>query len=209
MNRTFKPNRQGITLLFVISMIVLFLLLGTAFVTVANNFNRESNNRIRSSLPEDTRELSNRLFDEAILQLIRGPKLRNIDSPLRTNDILSDQYGYGFKSFVAGADIAPRMVGGGAFVEISFTSDPDVAAADGKAFDLLTLSTEDEDVVNLSPNTVNNFYGGQVLSFTSGPASGFSARIYSDYFDPNDNHHFPNSRGFGQWRHHYRATDQF
>ena len=45
MNRKFKPNRQGITLLFVISMIVLFLLMGTAFVIVSNDFHQVSRRR--------------------------------------------------------------------------------------------------------------------------------------------------------------------
>ena len=83
MNRTFKPNRQGITLLFVVSMIVLFLLLGTAFVVVANNFNRESTRRILSNQVEGKGELQgNELLEEAMFQVIRGPDLRNVDSCL-------------------------------------------------------------------------------------------------------------------------------
>ena len=79
MNQTFKPNRQGITLLFVISMIVLFLLLGTAFVVVANNFNRESIRRIGSNVPEGKGQFQgNQLIDEAILQVIRGVDLLSL-----------------------------------------------------------------------------------------------------------------------------------
>ena len=139
MNRTFKPNRQGITLLFVISMIVLFLLMGTAFVVVANNFNRASTDRIRSNVPETKgSQLSNQLLDDAIFQIIRGPDLRNIDSPLRANDYLSDQYGYGMKAYVAGT---PTIVGNGAFLEITLksSSDASVTAADSAGTQLLTF----------------------------------------------------------------------
>ena len=196
MNRTFKPNRQGITLLFVISMIVLFLLMGTAFVIVANNFNRESNGRIRANAPEDKgSQLSNQLIDEAILQLIRGTDLRDTDSPLKANDMLSDQYGFGFKTRVSIEDVPPRMVGDEAFVEIAFRANPDVAATEGQAFDLLERSTTAEELTpdvgnDGTADLIDNLYGGQVLSFTTGPARGFSARIYSDYFDADGFHIF-------------------
>ena len=180
MNRTFKPNRQGITLLFVISMIVLFLLMGTAFVIVANNFNRASTDRIRSNQPENKgSQLSNQLLEEAMFQLIRSPDLRNIDSPLRANDMLSDQYGYGMKAYVADT---PTVVGGGAFLEITLKSSSDASdtAADSAGTQLLTF-----DQVDFSPLKLGGAYGGRVLSFTTGPAKGFSARIYNDYFNTN------------------------
>ena len=102
MNRTFKPNRQGITLLFVISMIVLFLLLGTAFVIVANSFRRQAIERIIINQPEGRGSVQgNQLLEQGILQLIRGDDLRNINSPLRTTDMLADQYGYGVRAFVS------------------------------------------------------------------------------------------------------------
>ena len=192
MNRTFKPNRQGITLLFVISMIVLFLLMGTAFVIVANTYKRESTNRILSNLQEDKgSEQSNQLLAEAMRQIIRGTDLRDIESPLRVNDYLSDQYGFGVKSFVAGTNRPPQMVGGGAFLEISLTSNPgtnpSTTSSNDNAFNLLTLSTTPD---ALDTTGLDNDYGGRVLSFTSGPAKGFSARIYSDYFDSSGVHVF-------------------
>ena len=139
MNRTFKPNRQGITLLFVISMIVLFLLMGTAFVIVSNNFNRESTRRIRvNQLEGRGSQLSNTLLEGMIAQIIRGPDLRNIDSPLRANDLLSDQYGYGVKSFVRD-NVAIK--GDEAFIEFTLKSDdPNASDEDKKdaGFNLLT-----------------------------------------------------------------------
>ena len=196
MNRTFKPNRQGITLLFVISMIVLFLLMGTAFVIVANNFNRASTDRILSNLPEDKgSELSNKFLEEAMFQIIREADLRDIDSPLRGNGILSDQYGYGVKSFVSFDDAAPAMAGGQAFVDIAVRADLTDEETQGQAFNLLTRSTTPENLSSDSdedgdPDLIKNLFGGQVLSFTTGPARGFSARIYSDFYNSDDVHIF-------------------
>ena len=190
MNRTFKSNRRsdrrGITLLVVVSMIVLFLLLGTAFVVVANNFNRDSIQRINSNVVEGTgSRQGNQLLEEAIYQLIRGTDLRNIDSPLRTNDMLADQYGYGIRSYVTrntDPTAAPGFVGGGdTFIQFALSSDPNsTAAPDNSGFNLLTLSTTAEE---LSPDSFNGIFGGQVLSFVSGPAKGFSARIVADAFE--------------------------
>ena len=194
MNRTFKPNRRGITLLFVISMIVLFLLMGTAFIIVANNFSRDSNDRILTNQTEGKGvDNGHAIVEKTMYQLIRGVDLRNIDSPLRVNDYLSDQYGFGVKSYVAG-NVAPQTVAGGTFVEITLTSNPGTTRADWAAstsddlgFNLLTLSPT---AVPLTSSSLRDFYGGQVLSFTSGAAKGFSARIYSDYFDASGNHIF-------------------
>ena len=185
MNRTFKPNRQGITLLFVVSMIVLFLLLGTAFVVVANNFNRESVRRIRSNQPEGKGELQgNELLEEAMFQVIRGTDLRNVDSPLRTQDLLADQYGYGVRAFVSpNTTVEPAFIGGEAFIQFALTSDRNAGsgdAPDNLCFDLRTLSTTAQP---LSPTGLNGTFGGRVLSFITGPAKGFSARIAADAFN--------------------------
>ena len=45
-------NRQGITLLFVISMIVLFLLMGTTFVVISNDYFKAARKRGQANLHE-------------------------------------------------------------------------------------------------------------------------------------------------------------
>lgn len=95
-----RNSRQGITLLFVISMIVLFLLMGTAFVIVANNFYRESRNKIRNAIEDTRNDNGAQLLNQAAHMFIRGPELTDAKSPLRGHDLLSDQYGYGFKATV-------------------------------------------------------------------------------------------------------------
>ena len=190
MNRTFKPNRQGITLLFVVSMIVLFLLLGTAFVVVANNFNRESTRRIRSNQVEGKGELQgNALVEDVMFQIIRGTDLRDVDSPLRVHDLLADQYGYGVRSFVSpNTTVTPAFIGGEAFIQFALTSDRNAGpgdAPDNSGFSLLTRdqTTSEPTLEPLSPDRLNGTFGGRVLSFITGPAKGFSARIAADAFD--------------------------
>ena len=54
-------------------------------------------------------------------------------------------------------------------------------APNNLCFDLRTLSTTAQP---LSPTGLNGTFGGRVLSFISGPAKGFSARIAADAFTP-------------------------
>ena len=190
MNRKFKPNRQGITLLFVISMIVLFLLMGTAFVIVSNDFNRASNDRIRSNVIEGKGSVQpDQLLEEAMYQIIRGTELSNPNSPLRTNDILADAYGYGIKSFVS-RETVPSYFGDRAFIQLALNSDPNATTApDNSGFNLRTFGINNDPVTGLpmadplSPNGLEGTFGGRVLTFTSGPAKGFSARIVADAFN--------------------------
>jgi hypothetical protein len=93
-----QSSRNGITLLFVVSMIVLFLLMGTAFVVLAGDFMKSS--KIRARFEFERFDQPEALVEKAIYDLLRGPDLNDLNSPLRFRDILSDQYGYGLKAFV-------------------------------------------------------------------------------------------------------------
>ena len=103
MNRKLIQSRSGVTLLFVVSMIVLFLLMGTTFVVVANNFTRSS--KIRNQISIDRIEslgesAGERAIQRALFDLLRGPDIDNVNSPLRGQSILADMYGYGMTSYV-------------------------------------------------------------------------------------------------------------
>ena len=181
MNHRYTKNRRGITLLFVISMIVLFLLMGTAFVVVSNNFYRDSRKDNLANVPEGKGpQQGTQLVEEAFLQLVRGPELTDIESPLRSSGLLADQYGFGFRSYVSDHPMALPAFVNGTFVEFALTSVPTPpsgtpAEPDSGAFSLLTRSTTADSLGDFSGE-----YGGQVLSITSGALKGFSARIISD-----------------------------
>ena len=177
-----RHNRQGITLLFVVSMIVLFLLMGTTFMVIANDYRRASKPRLLQNI---YRVDDRALVQQAFYELIRGPELANPASPLRTHDILADMYGYGFKATISGAPIVANIPGTlssadnippGAdprlatdqFVELQL-QDP-VTGTINEFQNLLTGAT-----AALSLDTGR--YNGQVISFVSGDATGISTRI--------------------------------
>lgn len=91
-SRIFNKGREGITLLFVISMVVLFLLMGTTFMIVSNDFYKAARLRARRSTNVVNPAA---LLDRCFYDLFRGPDLADVESPLRGHSILADQYGYG------------------------------------------------------------------------------------------------------------------
>jgi hypothetical protein len=77
----------------VISVVVLFLLLGTAFVVLSNQFRRSAT---AVSHQRERRDDAKTLIDRAFYDLLREPSLDNTTSPLRGHSILGDMYGYGW-----------------------------------------------------------------------------------------------------------------
>lgn len=176
-------NRSGITLLFVISMIVLFLLMGASFVIMSTQFRRSQADHARiQTHRDDARTLVSRAFYD----IFRGPTLDNVFSPLRGHSILADQYGYGVKAYIR----TVAYVGGtnNQLLVLELDSAPDVAdpTAPGPVipghqyFETFTLDND-----YLSPANHASFsdqggaYDGQVLTFVTGPGTGISARIVS------------------------------
>ncbi len=89
-------SRRGVTLLMVISIVVLFLLMGTAFMVLATQFRRSATmlSHVRERR-DDARSLVSRAFRD----LLREPSLDNSASPLRGHSLLGDIYGYGYSNF--------------------------------------------------------------------------------------------------------------
>ncbi len=180
-------NRSGITLLFVISMIVLFLLMGTSFVVMAIQFRRTSDGRAgMQTRRDDARTLVNR----AVYDLLRGPTLDNVFSPLRGQSLLADQYGYGVKAYVRTASFIDPLVtaSNNQLLVIQLDSAPD--AADPNAvgpmipehqyFETYSVDNDYFNPVNHQDfSDQGGTYDGQVLTFVSGPGTGISTRIVS------------------------------
>ena len=169
-NKPTEPNRRGITLLFVVSMIVLFLLMGTAFVVVAGDFLRGSKKRARVDLHtiDATANVELGLYD-----LLRGPTLDNANSPLRAADLLSDMYGYGFKAYVDSVDPPVFVPGtGNQLFQLVLRSAPAPGGLPNQALDLLNPAAAP---IPLTPYP--GIYNGLVLSFVSGTEQGVSTRI--------------------------------
>lgn len=147
-------GRRGITLLFVVSMIVLFLLMGTTFVIVANDFHRSSRQRNEKSRFEVDPQP---IIENTFYQILRGPELDNVDSPLRGHSLLEDMYGYGFTGTIA------------------------TASEDSSGhFITITIGSGARSVIDNSPYTPSPIPGnmsGLVLSVVDGPAKGLTTRI--------------------------------
>ena len=155
-----RRSRSGVTLLFVVSMIVLFLLMGTTFVLVSNDY-------FKSAKKRSTRHVfatdQSSLVDQAFLDLLRGPELSDSNSPLRGHSLLADMYGYGFTATVESAvsDSSEH------FISLVLNSD--------------TTRIIDRAGFTLAP--IDGLLSGRVISVTSGSARGLSARIVDHRVD--------------------------
>lgn len=179
-------NRAGVTLLFVISMIVLFLLLGTAFVIVSNDF-------FQSSIVRSKREVhrvdGKQLVEQAFRELVRGPDLQNLNSPLKGQEILADQYGYGLKAYIGptGSPSTTPTLGaagltgasGSQLLTFSITSDATGATNDGLAFPIADPTA----AAGTIGNNDDFFLSGLVLTFIEGNGKGYSSRIVNHRVD--------------------------
>ena len=100
-------QRSGVTLLLVMSMIVLFLLMGTTFMIVTNNFLKSARQKSKLRLKGDDPQV---FVEQALYDIIRGPDLGNTMSPLRGHSLLADMYGYGFTGTVFGVPRTDSLI---------------------------------------------------------------------------------------------------
>lgn len=124
-SRTNPSNRRGVLLLVVLSMLTLFVLLGTTYVVLASRFRSTSRAFLKIADDQNTAPyaIRSRLRDAA-LQVIRGTL--NQHSAVRFHDLLADKYGTSAENFnVANA----ALEGGGQFLRITLATAPSSSAA--------------------------------------------------------------------------------
>ena len=141
-------------------MIVLFLLMGTAFVLVSNDFFRAAKKRSNKHVFDIDQ---NSVVEQAFYDLLRGPELNDSNSPLRGHSLLADMYGYGFTASVESAVTDSSAH----FVSLMLASD--------------TTRIIDRAGFTLPP--IDGLLSGQVISVTSGSARGLTARIVDHQVD--------------------------
>ncbi|MEE2640780.1 MAG: hypothetical protein VX768_09150 [Planctomycetota bacterium] len=167
---TAKTDRKGITLLFVISMIVLFMLLATTFLVVSSQYFRGAKSYSKSEIFE--REPQNDL-DQALYIMLRDT--RDTQSPLRGVSLLADMYGYnaGFKGEIGIGTVSYRGNTGQHIVQFEivnakqFVPHPAAAPLDH----------------NQIVGQLDNVHVGRLFTITSGPAKGMSGRILTSQFE--------------------------
>jgi hypothetical protein len=156
------PTRRGVLLLVVLSLLTLFLLLGTTFLvlssrarTTARAFVKLTENPVRAS------EAYEPMLRRAVRQVIRGG---TANSALRSHDLLADRYGIDTSErfIISGPDSAvpnsqPMLVAGNQVLRLRFKRGESLPGS-------------------LAPRANRS---GRVLTFISGPGSvvGTSCRI--------------------------------
>src|SRR5262245_33096415 len=88
MRRSARRNRRGVLLLVVLSMLVLFMLIGTAFL-MSSSASRDSAKFAAKAKRLD--KLATKRMDDALLTIVRDTEDRN--SSLRDKSLLRDLYG--------------------------------------------------------------------------------------------------------------------
>ncbi len=155
MARRTKP-RRGVLLLIVLSLLVLFLLMGMSFLVSATQFNKLAGSSARTDLqgmPGD------KLANSVLYQLVRGTT--NPYSAIRGHSLLEDLYG---RDYLVGEATAVADYEGsrGQMLEVRFT-----ASRLGGALPEDTVAQELKD----------DYYAGCVLTFLNGSAKGSSTRV--------------------------------
>lgn len=185
-------DRRGVLLMVVLSMLALFLLLGTAFL-VSSNFYADSAKQAGKLNRVDNNPTD--LLERAMLQVLRDTN--NPSSVIRYHSLLRDVYGSdGFVArvfvpptgltneqlfyprFAGASGAAPYGPTGGQLIELYMLDDGPGTPAVPEAGDIVSLEhslngfAQDHD-----PAQANGYHEGSLLTMLSGPARGQSTRI--------------------------------
>ncbi|BBO32191.1 hypothetical protein [Lacipirellula parvula] len=182
LNAARRP-RRGVLLLVVLSLLVLFMMVGTAFIITAKQSEKTAKTAMKASVRLASEAAQTQLLDEVLLQVLRDTN--NPNSSLRFHSLLGDMYGNeGIKTQVmTGAasaswakDASGFPIAGDQIVELNldanFVQNLQGIDIDGYGNYFVTSATPPP---RFSP--YDNAYNGQVLTFLSGPARGRSTRI--------------------------------
>lgn len=186
-------QRRGILLLVVLSVLVLFLMIGTAFIIVAKQSEKAAKSSTQTTLKETSEIARGGLLDDVLLQIVRDTD--NPLSVLRGESLLNDLYGNdGFRAQVANAQwaispgtpastTAPLGTTGGQMLQLELAINADfLSAVPGNqwAVDLYNQP--------ILLSSIDDAYAGQLLTFVTDPpapvgrsysARGISTRIVS------------------------------
>ncbi|QDU76402.1 hypothetical protein Pan97_34510 [Bremerella volcania] len=153
-----KQPRRGALLLVVLSILVLFALVGLTFVVSALAFNTGAQANLESN--RQSGEAPNEA-DAVMMQLLRGPRPGTASSIL-SHEILRDMWGN------------QSVVISGTAAQIDIDRPKDSSSNDITQFWEIEV---DENVVPSNLFRIEQYYTGSVLTFTSGELKGQSHRI--------------------------------
>src|SRR4051812_46481146 len=213
-HRTRRDSRSGVLLLVVLSMLVLFMLIGTAFLMSSSQEQKTAKNL---SKVDRVGNYGTKLLDRALLQIVRDTS--NPYSVVRYHSLLRDLYGTdGFQAVIyrpgtrdlstaegqvtrfAGAptDTPAQQMGptNGQFIDIYVSQKPYNAIDYSVSYNPATNPLDLKNVLKLDRNPygqpqpyplppTKGYFNGCLLTITSGPAAGQSTRILDyEYIGP-------------------------
>jgi hypothetical protein len=165
-----------VLLLVVLSLLVLFLMVGMAFVITAKQSEKAAKSAMRASVRITGEAAQADLLDEVVMQVIRDT--HNPHSSLRSHSLLGDMYGNdGLKGVIAAGTSGWAGGGTGGGVTGGQLLEFQIDVTPGMLRDLHGNVTDASGANPLAFSTSDNAYNGQVLTFLSGIAKGRSTRI--------------------------------
>lgn len=109
-----RRNRRGLALMMVLSLLILFLLMGISFLMVAS----QSEKGARAMAKVDrTGTKPRKLLDNALYQVLRDTN--EVNSPLRTHSLLNDMYGVQGFAGVLGSNATFTPSTGNQFIQLN------------------------------------------------------------------------------------------
>jgi hypothetical protein len=202
-----RRSRRGVLLLVVLSLLVLFLMIGTAFIITAKQADIAGKTAAKASDKQVARAATGNLLDDVLLQLLRDTD--NPNSSLRTHSLLGDLYGDdGFKFEITNVQWAkssldppadpntgiptgpasslpfPGGVTGGQMIQFEVNTAIDLSSTYPGVQSILDFYNAPFQPHGTSaanaitrPSQVDGAYNGRILTFLTGPSKGISTRI--------------------------------
>ena len=162
-----KKHRRGVAMLVVLSLLVLFVMLGVAYSIATSHYRAGAAARAKKTTYGVRPE---KQLDRAMRQLLRGPGANNPSSSLQQHSLLRDMYGgQGLLGRTTNVAISPGV--GGQFLDV-FIDPQVVSTTDGAFFSLVNAASA-------FPRQAkpHGFFNGCLMTFVSGPARNTTARI--------------------------------
>lgn len=161
-------SRRGVLLLVVLSMLVLFALIGITFVLVASQSRRAMRGEARQDQQTDT---PSRQLDDVFAQIVRDTT--NARSAIQNHSLLADLYGFaGAKGSLSGPATAVAGTGG-QFIDVPVAT---LATSSGYLSGTAPVFTPNP-FPSAAQLATPGFFNGCVLTFTSGSVLNKSTRV--------------------------------
>ena len=187
-----NPPRRGILLLVVLSLLVLFLLIGTSFIKTSDQYRQSSKTISRPYEAAANPLQQSDLLDVALGQLVRGTT--NPYSSIRFHSLLGDMYGYdgvligpNSPQNVRFLDFATDTVGGFTFIPNDSNSFKDwgtlISDMENNTGNQFFWAAVTAPAGSSALSAREDFYTGRTFTMLDGPAAGRSARVMRYFVD--------------------------